>query len=109
MRSKSVPVFAGPALSTREIAKRFPSLSQSQALVCSLVSSRLTTSEIATCLSISRRTVEKHLENVFKKLCVRSREQLRSRLGVLPPSTNWIPERLLRPLSGRTAARPRKA
>jgi DNA-binding CsgD family transcriptional regulator len=73
------------SLNPEAIAKEFPSLSAREAQLCSLVVLRLSTSEIAAHLSISRRTVEKHLENVFVKLGVQSREQLRLRLGVLPP------------------------
>jgi len=72
-------------LTAEEIAGRFHVLSRREAEVCSLVGRRLTTAEIAGCLSIQQRTVEKHIENVFEKLGVQSREQLRLKLGVLPP------------------------
>jgi len=80
---------ADTTFSARRIAKRFHTLSRRQAEVCCLVASRLNTSEIAQCLSISQRTVEKHLENIFEKLGVRSRQQLRYRLGVQLPTTSW--------------------
>ncbi len=67
------------------ITATFPSLTRREAELCSLVALRLTTLEMASRLSIGPRTVEKHLENVFAKLGVQSREQLRLRLGVLPP------------------------
>ena len=73
------------SLTPDAIAKEFPCLSPREARLCSLVVLRLSTSEIAAHLSIGPRTVEKHLENVFGKLGVQSREQLRLRLGVLPP------------------------
>lgn len=74
-----------PLLSLRGIADRSRSLTQREANTCSLIIRRLDTAEIATCLFISRRTVEKHIENIFEKLDVGSREQLRWRLGVTPP------------------------
>ena len=70
--------------SAEGIAERFAPLSPREAEVCSLLSSRLNTAEIAARLFISPRTVERHVENIFEKLDVRSREQLRFRLGVLP-------------------------
>lgn len=75
-------------LSAERIAERF-SLSRCEAEVCFLVASRLNTAEIATYLFISRRTVEKHIESIFEKLDVRSREQLRWKLGVTPPTAIW--------------------
>jgi DNA-binding CsgD family transcriptional regulator len=73
-----------PTLSAEGIAERFGALSRREAEICSLVAFRLNTAEIAARLFISRRTVENHLANIFDKLDVRSREQLRFRLGVLP-------------------------
>jgi DNA-binding CsgD family transcriptional regulator len=72
------------ALSAEGLARRFGFLTPREAEVCSLVASRLNTAEIAARLFISRRTVENHVARVFDKLDVRSREQLRFRLGVLP-------------------------
>jgi Bacterial regulatory proteins, luxR family len=74
--------FFVPALAAQTIAEKFCSLSRREAEVCSLVACRFNTAEIAISLFISRRTVEKHLEVIFDKLDVRSREQLRWRLGV---------------------------
>jgi DNA-binding CsgD family transcriptional regulator len=71
-----------PALSIQAIAERFDSLSQRESELCCLLARRLNTAEIAACLFISRRTVERHLENIFDKLGVRSRGQLRTTLGV---------------------------
>ncbi len=76
--------FPDPLQAATSIAKEFPSLSRRQIQVCFLVANRLSTTEIARCLSLRPRTVEKHIENAFRKLRVRSREQLRLRLGVLP-------------------------
>ena len=78
--------FVDPTLSAKAIGKRFSSLSRREVDVCCLIARRFTTSEIAMCLSISPRTVEKHLESVFRKLDVHSREHLRSGLGVRPPT-----------------------
>jgi DNA-binding CsgD family transcriptional regulator len=69
----------------KSISKRFPSLSRREIEVCSLVAGRLSTTEIATCLSIANRTVEKHLEGIFEKLEVHSREELRFKMGVQLP------------------------
>jgi DNA-binding CsgD family transcriptional regulator len=76
------------ALSEERIADRFHSLSRREVEVCSLVARRLTTAEIAACLFISGRTVEKHVESIFDKLAVRSRGQLRARLGAGAPVKN---------------------
>jgi DNA-binding CsgD family transcriptional regulator len=77
--------FTDPVRITKSLSTRFPSLSRREIQVCALVVGRLSTSEIATCLSIGDRTVEKHLENVFKKLDVQSREELRFKMGVQLP------------------------
>jgi DNA-binding CsgD family transcriptional regulator len=73
------------SLLARGMADRFPALSRREAELCSLLAWRLNTPEIATCLFISRRTVEKHVESIFDKLDVRSREELRRKLGVESP------------------------
>jgi DNA-binding CsgD family transcriptional regulator len=73
-----------PMLSALGIVERFGVLSPREAEVCSLIAARLNTAEIAARLFVSRRTVENHVANIFGKLDVRSREQLRFRLGVLP-------------------------
>ncbi len=70
--------------SMEELHDRFGGLTRREAEICSLVASRLNTAEIAARLFISPRTVENHLAKVFDKLDVRSREQLRYRLGVVP-------------------------
>lgn len=77
--------FADPNRITKSISKRFPSLSRREIEVCSLVAGRLSTAEIATFLSIANRTVEKHLESIFGKLEVHSREELRLKMGVQLP------------------------
>ncbi|MGO9410463.1 MAG: helix-turn-helix domain-containing protein [Spirochaetia bacterium] len=77
--------FTYPARITKFLSKRFPSLSRREIEVCSLVAGRLSTSEVATCLSICNRTVEKHLESIFEKLEVHSREELRFKIGVQLP------------------------
>jgi DNA-binding CsgD family transcriptional regulator len=77
--------FVDPTRMTKSLSKRFPSLSRREIQVCALVAGRLSTSEIATCLSIANRTVEKHLESIFEKLEVHSREELRFKLGVQLP------------------------
>ncbi|MGA2766472.1 MAG: helix-turn-helix transcriptional regulator [Spirochaetia bacterium] len=81
-----------PALSVEGISARFSSLSRRETEICFFVARRLTTAEIAACLFISRRTVEKHMESIFDKLGARSRDQLRWHLGVMPPKELWHPE-----------------
>jgi DNA-binding CsgD family transcriptional regulator len=73
--------FPGPALSVHAIQERFRSLSQREAELCCLLARRLNTAEIAEGLFISRRTVEKHIDNIFDKLNIRSRAQLRNMVG----------------------------
>ena len=73
-----------PTLSAEAIAEGFCCLTPREAEVCSAILHRLNTGEIAAHFFISRRTVEKHVQTIFEKLDVRSREQLRWRLGVLP-------------------------
>jgi len=74
------------SLRAREIRRKFCALTWREAELCSLLALRLNTAEIATCLLLSPRTVEKHIERIFKKLKVCSREQLRQRLGVQAPT-----------------------
>ena len=71
-------------LSPERTAERFTTLTPREAAVCSLIARRFTTAEIATCLLVEGRTVQKHLEAVFAKLQVVSRDQLRWRLGEVP-------------------------
>jgi DNA-binding NarL/FixJ family response regulator len=68
-------------LSRQGISERFRVLSRREAEVCSLVVRRLTSAKIGAWLFVSTRTVEKHIQNVFDKLEVHSREQLRWRPG----------------------------
>jgi DNA-binding CsgD family transcriptional regulator len=77
--------FADPTRITKSLSKRFPCLSRREIEVCSFIAERLSTAEIATCLSIANRTVEKHLESIFEKLEVHSREELRFKIGVQLP------------------------
>jgi DNA-binding CsgD family transcriptional regulator len=71
----------GPVLSVQAIKDRFHSLSRREAELCCLLARRFTTSEIAAYLFISPRTVERHIEDIFDKLNVHSRGQLRKALG----------------------------
>ncbi len=79
---------SAPDLAPEVLAEKFPCLSRREAEVCFLIARRFNTVEISTCLFISGRTVEKHLESIFDKLNVQSREQLRLRLGVTPATGN---------------------
>jgi len=77
---------SGPPFRACKIREKFCALTSREAELCSLIASRLNTAEIATCLHLSPRTVEKHIESIFKKLKVCSREQLRQRLGIRDPA-----------------------
>lgn len=68
--------------------KVWRSLSESEVRVVRLLCEGLTNPEIAERLFVSRRTVQSHLYNVFKKVGVRSRTELVARAvaaGLLPP------------------------
>ena len=58
-----------------------------------MVALRLNTAEIANCLLLSPRTVEKHIEKIFRKLDVCSREQLRQKLGFQVPAVLSVSKR----------------
>jgi len=58
---------------TRRAARAAASLTRREREVLSLVSSGKTNPEIADALSVTRSTVQKHLENIYDKLGVRSR------------------------------------
>lgn len=85
LAEKKKPSAQTPAM--REISSKFRDLTSREAEMCSLLARRLSTAEIAACLLISPRTVEKHIEGVFKKLKVRTREQLRRKLSAHAPTT----------------------
>lgn len=69
-----------------EINQKIHALTSREAELCSLLALRLNTAEIATSLLLSPRTVEKHVERIFRKLEVCSRGQLRQRLGIQTPT-----------------------
>ena len=58
-----------------------PSLTRREREVAALVAQGLTNAQIAKELFISERTVDHHVEKILKKLNLRSREQVASRLG----------------------------
>jgi len=63
-----------------EMAEHFPSLSHREAEVAALLCQGLTFAEIATCLFVSRRTVETHIENIYDKLDVHDKKTAIERL-----------------------------
>jgi DNA-binding CsgD family transcriptional regulator len=77
---------SGSDVSAQETGSELGTLTSRETELCFLLGLRLTTAEIAACLFISPRTVEKHIERVFQKLKVRSREQLRRKLGIRRPA-----------------------
>ena len=78
--------YSGPTPRVHEISEKFQILSSREAELCSLLAHRLSTAEISACLLISPRTVEKHIESIFKKLEVGSREHLRLKMGIPAPA-----------------------
>ncbi len=69
-----------PALK-RPSADEQPSLTRREKEVAALVAQGFTNAQIAKELFISERTVDHHVEKILKKLNLRSREQVASRLG----------------------------
>lgn len=63
-----------------------PGLTEREAQVAHLVSRRLTNRQIAGQLYVTTKTVEYHLGNIYAKLGITSRTQLRDLLGLDPPN-----------------------
>lgn len=59
-------------------------LTERERAVAALVASGLNNSEVAEALVVTRKTVEYHLRNIFRKLGVSNRTQLASMIGRLP-------------------------
>lgn len=70
--------------SAREKASRF-GLTQREQEIALLLAERLSMPEIADRLFISRRTVEKHAENIYGKLGIRRKQEVGEHLLSLPP------------------------
>jgi hypothetical protein len=64
-----------PNLTVQVVSERFRSLSRREAELCCHTSEN--------CIAFLYRTVERHVENIFAKLNVRSRGQLRTTLGAV--------------------------
>ena len=64
-----------------------PRLTERELAVATLIAGGLTNQAIATRLAIAPRTAEAHVENIRRKLEVRSRAQI----------ATWVTERRLRP------------
>jgi non-specific serine/threonine protein kinase len=62
-------------------AEQPPSLTRREREVATLIAQRLTNGRIAEALFVSERTVDHHVASILKKLGIRSREQVASRLG----------------------------
>ncbi|GAA3989152.1 LuxR family transcriptional regulator [Allokutzneria multivorans] len=73
-----------------------PGLSRREGQVAHLVKLNLTNREIAAQLYVTTKTVEYHLANVFLKLGVANRRELRERLAAAPPAPRASAESLPR-------------
>ena len=70
-----------PALEDARMSSRGGNLTSRERDLIRLVVAGRSNTDIATALFISRRTVESHLHNIFKKLSISSREELISAIG----------------------------
>ncbi|MFD9700184.1 AAA family ATPase [Lentzea sp. NPDC059081] len=77
---------AGHRVERRTAAAAHEQLTMQQVAVARLVAAGATSNEVATELFISKRTVDAHLREIFRKLGVTSRRQLRDHPGVLGDS-----------------------
>lgn len=64
-----------PGFST-EIAKRFPSLSNAEHKVCVLLSMRISSKSIASLLFVEKVTIDKHRQNIRKKMGLKPKEDI---------------------------------
>jgi DNA-binding NarL/FixJ family response regulator len=69
------PVSTLAANSELPVSARLPELSEREAQILNLVSKGLTNRDIAQTLILSRRTVEAHVNQIYRKLAVNSRTQ----------------------------------
>jgi DNA-binding NarL/FixJ family response regulator len=73
----SPPFPNAPALGPRQASKQaFDGLSQREREVAALVAQGYSNHRIADALTLSERTVEKHVENIMSKLHINSRAQI---------------------------------
>ncbi|MFD5830659.1 ATP-binding protein [Lentzea sp. NPDC060358] len=77
---------AGQRVERRSTPAAHEQLTMQQVAVARLVAAGATSNEVATELFISKRTVDAHLREIFRKLGVTSRRQLRDHPGVLGES-----------------------
>ena len=78
------------------------SLTESQARVATLADGGLTNREIAERLFVTIKTVETHLMAVYRKLGIKSRDELRSALGQCPADRHGLDVPVTRVDPGRT-------
>lgn len=76
----------GAGLGTGPRASRSESLTPQERAVAELVAEGTSNREAADALFVSIKTIEYHLGNIYRKLGIRSRSQLASRLGPSSPS-----------------------
>jgi non-specific serine/threonine protein kinase len=79
--SEDEPARSAPFTPTQLPAVKPATLTRREREVASLVAQRLTNRQIASELVLSERTVDHHVASILKKLGLRSREQVASRLG----------------------------
>jgi non-specific serine/threonine protein kinase len=79
--SEDEPARSAPLTPAQHITDKTPMLTRREREVASLVAQRLTNRQIASELVLSERTVDHHVASILKKMGLRSREQVASRLG----------------------------
>jgi predicted ATPase/DNA-binding SARP family transcriptional activator/DNA-binding CsgD family transcriptional regulator len=79
--SEDEPARSAPLTPAQHITDKTSMLTRREGEVASLVAQRLTNRQIASELVLSERTVDHHVASILKKLGLRSREQVASRLG----------------------------
>ncbi len=90
-RLSLVPTDVEPARSRRQADPGLDALSQAEFRVAEAVASGLTNRQAAAALIISVKTVDFHLQQMYRKLGIRSRTELAVRMANFEPATGGVP------------------